>query len=122
MIKLGIFWIDQNNIFALQEAIDSVISIDDVRDIGTGHVDYWATLQRENSQFKDRGYDHIPRGRVLERKKKIVVYSCKDIIQNYQDLITNSFNLPKEKIEFIVDEHYAPILDLGYENFNEDED
>ena len=119
MTKLGIFWIHQDDIFVLQEAITQVKSIHDVKDIETGHVDYWDTLQRENPQFRYLGYDQVSRGRVLEKKGKILVYSSRDIIQNYKDLIINSFDLLKEEAEFVTDEHYEPILDLGYENFDE---
>ncbi len=119
MIKLGIFWIHQDDIFVLQEASSQVKPIHDVKDIETGHVDYWDTLQRENSQFRYLGYDQVSRGRVLEKKGRILIYSSRDIIQNYKDLIINRFDLVKEEVEFVADEHYEPILDLGYENFDE---
>lgn len=118
MTKLGIFWIDKNNIYTLQENRDKVIQIDGARDIETGHVDYWNILQNKYQKFKHLGYDQVPRGRVLEKGSKIIVYSSKDIIKNYKDLIINDFDLVKEQVEFIVDEHYAPILDLGFENFD----
>jgi len=119
MTKLGIFWIHQDDIFVLQKASNQIKPIYDVKDIETGHVDYWDILQRENPQFKYLGYDQVSRGRVLEKKGRILVYSSRDIIQNYKDLIINSFGFSKEEVEFITDEHYEPIVDLGYENFDE---
>ncbi len=38
MTKLGIFWIHQDDIFVLQEAVNQVNPIHDVKDIETGHV------------------------------------------------------------------------------------
>ncbi len=57
----------------------------------------------------------------MEKKGIVLVYSSRDIIQNanYKDLIINSFDLLKEEVEFITDEHYEPIMDLGYENFDD---
>lgn len=118
MSKLGIFWIHQDNIFVLQEESNTVETIYEVKDIETGHVDYWEDLQKEHSCFQNLGYDQVPRGRVLQKGEKIFVYSSEKIINNYQDLILESFELLNNTVEFISDEHYAPILDLGYEQFD----
>lgn len=118
MGKLGIFWIDQDEIFTLQEERETVEAIYGVKDIETGHVDYWETLQHENSRFRNLGYDQVARGRVLQKGNKILVYSSEAIIRDYKDLLLDSFDLFGADVEFIVDEHYAAIMDLGYEQFD----
>ena len=57
MTKLGIFWIDKNDIFVLQEESNKVETIYEVKDIETGHVDYWEILQKGHSHFQNIGYD-----------------------------------------------------------------
>jgi len=108
---IGIFWIYEDSIYTYtQKAVKAT------QDVEIGHVDYWDSLRQKHKELKEYPYDCIPRGRVLLKDDKSIVYSSKEIINDSRKraLISDVFKL-NESTEFKYDEHYSQIIDLGFE-------
>lgn len=110
-MQIGIFWIFEDCIYTYTQK-----ALYDNQDVDMGHVDYWQELCLKHKELREYSYDYIPRGRVLLKGAIPVVYSSKEIINSLdkRELIQKSFEL-SSNTKFIYDEHYSPILDLGFE-------
>lgn len=108
---IGIFWVYQDKIYTYTQK-----AVKDTQDVAVGHVDYWNYLRQKHKELKEYTYDFVPRGRVLLKEAKPIVYSSKEIINDVttRDLISHAFELDNST-EFKYDEHYSKILDLGFE-------
>ena len=108
---IGIFWIHKDAIYSYKEEVLKKHE----QDVEIGHVEYWRQLQVQHKILSEFPYDYIPRGRVLLSEGKFKIYSSKEIIseKKYHNLILNCFEL--KDANFIYDEHYQKILDLGFD-------
>ena len=109
---IGIFWIYNDKIYTYKEDRNSKKD----RDTEVGQVDYWSVLQGNHHELLEYSYDYIPRGRVLVKNHKHIVYNSREIIHdtNKVNLIVKEFKLKNYELKF--DEHYSPILDLGFDD------
>lgn len=91
-----------------------------MRDSDYAHADCWPELQSKYMMFQGSGYEHIPRGRVVynDHEAMFIVYSSRQIIENpnARKIISDAFDLEGKIVEWLYDEHYQPVLDLGYED------
>jgi hypothetical protein len=102
---IDIFWIYKNKIYSYKENVTESQN----QDVEMGHVEYLDEIQSEHKNLREFSYDYIPRGRVLLKNAKVLVYSSNEIIENdmYRNKILNCFKL--EAAQFVYDEHYENI-------------
>lgn len=119
-MRIGIFWIYNGEIFAKTELPESCLETEEIRDIPTGHYEYWPLLQQKYRVFRDMGYDEVPRGRVVQKRGAYIVYASNVMLASgfNRELIEQAFKKELgDSVEFVADEHYKEIRRLGFESF-----
>ena len=126
MIKIGIFWFIENQVYAVCQDVNlAYSSINHILDTDFEHWQVW-----EDAAIKPRGiklYQHeyfdFPRGRVLYNTTSFssLVYLDKTLINEAtKNKICQAFNLVSDKIIWKTDDHYTTDKDLLAKMFDFD--
>ncbi|MDR1005511.1 MAG: hypothetical protein LBL74_01420 [Bacteroidales bacterium] len=117
--KLGIFWYDKfgDELFGVVkiEATDVPYVNDKAerKTIKSLHKSWWkkqemrlAAGKEKNAIFR-QDYTQIPRGRIFQRRDGTFEIMCGSWMDdNIKELIIDEFDLQKQKVEIVIDEHW----------------
>lgn len=116
--SIGIFWydVDNNELFGVNSIPADTVPFQksnyfngNVRTFSKMHYAVWKKEQYKKRDHRFQGdYTLVPRGRVLEIENRWFIVCTGDWIDKHpeaKDEILFEFDLPKDKTEFIIDEH-----------------
>lgn len=110
MMKIGIFWYDQNQVMGIAHDFD----LSDADSLGLidspyTHVEYWEILRCQLDHLNYLEYEEIPRGRVIFNTKlnQIIIYmDAKLFKKSIAQKIAEFFSLNFETVKWKKDPHY----------------
>jgi len=109
-MKIGLFWIYDNQIFPVFQDLNDITEIDGFKDSDLSHYQIWDFIKTQHKKFYLYEYENIPRGRVVYDIKNdiFIIYCNMTILQddNSKELIISAFILSNKKYIFKEDEHY----------------
>jgi hypothetical protein len=107
---LGIFYLINGRLVAESVAVSSIKPSGGVRSYPRQHYEFWAELQKKDSDLDGLDCYSLPRGRVRydEKKKKFEVVADRHILDKdkFIGAIIRDFRLEKLDVEFKEDENY----------------
>ncbi|GHT02344.1 hypothetical protein AGMMS49525_05680 [Bacteroidia bacterium] len=117
--KLGIFWFnkDDDELFGVTkiEASDVPFLNDKVlrKTVRSLHKDWWKKHEmrlkagREKNHIFGQDYTQIPRGRIFQRRDGVFEVMCGSwMTPHIMDLVIEEFDLQKQTVEQVIDEHW----------------
>ena len=107
--QVGIFWIIDGDVVPFLTDASTVNPVGIFKDGPYDHYREWDKVARAFPAVARRGYDEVPRGRVIGVKDGFRIFvspvDAKNQVQIRQ--IMNAFSLPFGKTEVMADEHYV---------------
>ena len=109
-LRIGIFWVYQEEIFSYSESISSSNQHGDVNDVGMAHYHLWELIREQHQKLHYLEYEEVNRGRVLylnERKVHRVVSNSEVLTdEKVIEQLREIYGIEASSIELIHDEHY----------------
>ena len=117
---VGIFWEYKGEIIDFSVDARTTSAVAGFRDSPYDHYVAWDQMQKLYPELRDKGYDEIPRGRVIGKPDGAFrLFLSPEEVSNQVliNKIMKVFQLPREKTEVVGDEHYS----LNFDPFDEED-
>lgn len=108
--QVGIWWLVGRTLVAFTQDVDGLATDPVAADADLSHMRVWREVVRRFPSLRGKGYESIPRGRVVKRGTTylLLVPTAKSASVTLKRRLVSRFRLGEQSARVLADEHYDP--------------